>query len=71
MLEQQGRGFYTISSATHEANALVAMALRPTDPALLHERSGAFSIARAGQVPLLLVCEDGGWASRCPPRRAQ
>src|SRR5918997_1075322 len=50
-LQQQGRGFYTIGSAGHEANALVAMALRPTDPALLHYRSGAFYVARAEQVP--------------------
>src|SRR3712207_932076 len=50
-LQQQGRGFYTISSAGHESNALVAMALRPTDPALPHYRSGAFYVARAGQVP--------------------
>src|SRR5690348_2186993 len=28
-LQRQGRGFYTISSAGHEANALVALALRP------------------------------------------
>ncbi len=50
-LQQQGRGFYTIGSAGHESNALVAMALRPTDPALLHYRSGAFYVARAHQVP--------------------
>ena len=50
-LQQQGRGFYTIGSAGHESNALVAMALRPTDPALLHYRSGAFYVARADQVP--------------------
>jgi 2-oxoisovalerate dehydrogenase E1 component len=50
-LQLQGRGFYTIGSAGHESNALVAMALRPTDPALLHYRSGAFYVARAGQVP--------------------
>jgi 2-oxoisovalerate dehydrogenase E1 component len=50
-LQQQGRGFYTIGSAGHESNALVAMALRPTDPALLHYRSGAFYVARASQVP--------------------
>ena len=36
----KGRGFYTIGSSGHESNALVAMALRPTDPALLHYRSG-------------------------------
>ena len=29
---------------------LVALALRPTDPALLHYRSGAFYLARAGQL---------------------
>src|SRR6185436_7088609 len=38
-------------SAGHESNALVAMALRPTDPALLHYRSGAFYVVRALQVP--------------------
>jgi 2-oxoisovalerate dehydrogenase E1 component len=50
-LQADGEGFYTISSAGHEANALVAAALRPTDPALLHYRSGAFYAARAAQVP--------------------
>ena len=50
-LQRAGRGFYTISSAGHESNALVAMALRPTDPALLHYRSGGFYFARAQQVP--------------------
>jgi 2-oxoisovalerate dehydrogenase E1 component len=50
-LQQQGRGFYTISSAGHESNAMVAMASRPTDPALLHYRSGGFYVARARQVP--------------------
>ena len=50
-LRAQGLGFYTIGSAGHEANALVATALRPTDPALLHYRSGGFYLARARQVP--------------------
>jgi len=50
-LRAQGRGFYTIGSSGHEANALVAAALRPTDPALLHYRSGGFYLARAQQVP--------------------
>ncbi len=50
-LRSQGEGFYTIGSAGHEANALVAAALRPTDPALLHYRSGGFYLARAAQVP--------------------
>jgi 2-oxoisovalerate dehydrogenase E1 component len=50
-LQQEGRGFYTISSSGHESNALVATALRVTDPALLHYRSGGFYVARARQVP--------------------
>ncbi len=48
-LQGQGEGFYTIGSAGHESNAAVALALRPTDPALLHYRSGAFFLARAMQ----------------------
>ena len=39
-LQAEGTGFYTIGSAGHESNAAVAAALRPTDPALLHYRSG-------------------------------
>jgi 2-oxoisovalerate dehydrogenase E1 component len=50
-LQAQGRGFYTIGSAGHESNAAVAVALRPTDPALLHYRAGGFYHARAAQVP--------------------
>ncbi len=49
-LQSHGQGFYTIGSAGHESNAAVAMALRPTDPALLHYRSGGFFAARAAQV---------------------
>ncbi len=49
-MQQQGRGYYTISSAGHEGNAAVAAALRPDDPALLHYRSGGFYCARAHQV---------------------
>jgi len=49
-MQGQGRGYYTIGSSGHEGNAAVAAALRPTDPALLHYRSGAFYCARAGQV---------------------
>src|SRR5580693_3853998 len=49
-MQQQGRGYYTISSAGHEGNAAVAAALRPNDPALLHYRSGGFYCARARQV---------------------
>ena len=50
-LRAEGHGYYTIGSAGHEADAAVAAALRPTDPALLHYRSGAFYLARAAQVP--------------------
>jgi 2-oxoisovalerate dehydrogenase E1 component len=50
-LQRKGRGFYTIGSSGHESNALVAQALRTTDPALLHYRSGAFYVARSQQVP--------------------
>lgn len=46
-LRAEGRGFYTIGSAGHELNALVGALTRPTDPALLHYRSGAFMLARA------------------------
>jgi 2-oxoisovalerate dehydrogenase E1 component len=49
-LRARGRGYYTIGSAGHESNAAVAAALRPTDPALLHYRSGGFYLARAQQV---------------------
>ena len=49
-LRSQGKGYYTIGSSGHEGNAAVAAALRPTDPALLHYRSGAFFLARAAQV---------------------
>ncbi len=47
-LRSQGKGYYTIGSAGHESNAIVALAARPTDPALLHYRSGGFYLARAG-----------------------
>jgi 2-oxoisovalerate dehydrogenase E1 component len=50
-LQARGAGFYTIGSSGHEGNAAVAAALRPTDPALLHYRSGAFYLERARQVP--------------------
>lgn len=55
-LQARKRGFYTIGSAGHESNAWVALALRPTDPALLHYRSGAFYLARSGQAG-----NDGVW----------
>jgi 2-oxoisovalerate dehydrogenase E1 component len=49
-LKDRDEGYYTIASAGHEVNAAVAAALRPTDPAFLHYRSGGFFLQRAGQV---------------------
>ncbi len=48
-MQAAGRGYYTIGSAGHESNAAVAAVLRPTDPALLHYRSGGFYVRRAWQ----------------------
>jgi 2-oxoisovalerate dehydrogenase E1 component len=53
-LQKEGRSFYSIGSAGHESNAVVALALRASDPALLHYRSGAFYLARAA-----LIGRDG------------
>ncbi|GGI09425.1 thiamine pyrophosphate-dependent enzyme [Egicoccus halophilus] len=49
-LKADGVGYYTISSAGHEANAVVGALLRPTDPCLLHYRSGGLVMARARQL---------------------
>lgn len=57
-LQARGEAFYTIGSSGHESNAAVALALRPTDPALLHYRSGGFYTARAGQVPGTAAAQD-------------
>ncbi|MFI5067882.1 MAG: MFS transporter, partial [Streptosporangiales bacterium] len=48
-LRAQDAGFYTIGSSGHEGNAGIAAALRLTDPALLHYRSGGFYLARCQQ----------------------
>ncbi|NRQ39431.1 MFS transporter [Nonomuraea sp. NN258] len=48
-LRERDEGYYTIGSAGHEGNAAVAAALRPSDPALLHYRSGAFYLTRSEQ----------------------
>ena len=49
-LQADGQGFYTIGSSGHEGIASIAIALRPTDPAFLHYRDGAFYTARASQL---------------------
>ncbi len=48
-MRERNVGHYTIGSAGHESNALVAEALRPSDPALLHYRSGGFFLFRSQQ----------------------
>ncbi len=50
-LKQRGLGYYTISSAGHEDNAVLGAILRTTDPAFLHYRSGGFMMARSRQDP--------------------
>ncbi len=50
-LGARGLGYYSIGSSGHESNAAVAAALRPSDPALLHYRSGGFYLERGRQVP--------------------
>ena len=54
-LRARGTGYYTIGSSGHEGNAALAAALRVTDPALLHYRSGAFFAERAR-----MYLEQGG-----------
>ncbi len=49
-LKARGQGFYTISSAGHEGNAVFGRVFRTTDMAFLHYRSGAFVIQRAKHV---------------------
>ncbi len=69
-LRSFGEGYYTIGSAGHEGNAAVAAALRPTDPALLHYRSGAFYCVRAAQAdPSAPPTPAVPPAPSCPPRR--
>jgi 2-oxoisovalerate dehydrogenase E1 component len=46
-MRARDEGFYTISSAGHEANAVPGWLTRITDPAFLHYRSGGFVVARS------------------------
>ena len=66
VLRAGGAGFYTIGSSGHEGNAAVAGALRSTDPALLHYRSGGFFLARARQVGAAIRCGTccSAWSRR-------
>jgi len=46
-LRARNEGYYTICSAGHEGNVALGHLTRPTDPALVHYRSGALFLARA------------------------
>jgi 2-oxoisovalerate dehydrogenase E1 component len=50
-LKKRNQGFYTISSAGHENNAIVGTLLRLDDPCFLHYRSGALMVARSRKLP--------------------
>jgi 2-oxoisovalerate dehydrogenase E1 component len=50
-LKAEGEGYYTISGAGHEGNAVLGAAMGPRDQAFLHYRSGAFFCARAQNLP--------------------
>lgn len=50
-MKARDEGYYTISSAGHEDDAVVGALTRPTDPAFLHYRSGGFVMARSRQAP--------------------
>lgn len=52
------KGFYTISSAGHEGNAVLGRVTRHTDPAFVHYRSGAFMVERGRQVSGVNVVRD-------------
>src|SRR5262249_29755863 len=50
-LKRRNQGFYTISSAGHENNAIVGTLLRLDDPCFLHYRSGALMASRSRKRP--------------------
>ncbi|HYJ09200.1 MAG TPA: thiamine pyrophosphate-dependent enzyme, partial [Polyangiaceae bacterium] len=50
-LRMRGVGHYTIGSSGHEGNAVLGRLTRPSDPSLVHYRSGALQLERARQVP--------------------
>src|SRR5262249_54709043 len=50
-LKRRNQGFYTISSAGHENNAISGTLLRLDDPCFLHYRSGALMASRSRKLP--------------------
>jgi 2-oxoisovalerate dehydrogenase E1 component len=57
-LRGQGHGHYTICSSGHEANVVLGRLTRPTDPSLVHYRSGAFQVERSRHVPSIDPVRD-------------
>ena len=58
VLRSRNQSFYTIGSAGHEGNCVVARHTRVTDPAFLHYRSGAFMAERSRKDPNVDFCYD-------------
>ena len=50
LLKDEGKCFYTISSAGHEGNAVFGKVFHYTNMAFLHYRSGAFFLERSRQI---------------------
>lgn len=50
ILKLQNKVFYTIGSSGHEGNAMLGRALRHTDPAFLHYRSGGLMMERSRHI---------------------
>jgi len=50
-MKRLNQGYYTISSAGHENNAIIGSLLRLDDPCFLHYRAGAMMMARSRKLP--------------------
>ena len=50
-LKRLNQGYYTISSAGHENNAIIGQLLRLDDPCFLHYRAGGMMMARSRKLP--------------------
>lgn len=58
-MRAEGKGYYTIASSGHEGNVVLGALAGPTDPWLLHYRSGAAVIQRVmgqGGTPIFDLC---------------
>lgn len=50
-MKRLNQGYYTISSAGHENNAIIGSLLRLDDPCFLHYRAGGMMMARSRKLP--------------------